>query len=335
MEFPLPSRFDDHSFGVISQLQALDSEPNLVLDFRNVSYVFPFPTLAIAIAIRDLTEKRIANGLRTSALGTDLNHGAISYLKYFGFFRALGFPIGNAPNSPSGGNRYLPITIITRKELEDSAADRPYQYEIDKHGDRLAQVIVPGEENAGSAMMLSYCFREIIRNSFEHAGVDKCVVMAQRWYDGDAEITIADRGIGIHKSLLQERIIDAPEDAIRQSLLPGVTSGSNRATGSEWDNSGFGLYVTSELGRRYGDFGILSSNRLLTRNNNHEEVREVPLSGTIVKLRINTRDGDYFPNILSMIVTEGEEIAGTLEGAVKSASKMSKSHSLSKLKDYG
>lgn len=335
MEFQLPSRFDDDGFGVISQLHALDTEPTLVLDFRPVEYVFPFPTLAIAIAIRELTEKRNANGLKTSALGADLNQGAVSYLKYFGFFRALGFPVGNAPNVAPGGSRYLPITIITRQELENSATSKPYQYEIDKHGDRLAQVIFPGDENAGPAMMLSYCLREIIRNSFEHAGVDKCVVMAQRWYDGDAEITIADRGIGIHNSLRQERNIAAPEDAIRLSLLPGVTSGASRATGSEWDNTGFGLYVTSELGKRYGDFGILSSNQLLTRKDNKESISEVPLAGTIVKLRINTRDGDYFPNILNMIVSEGEKIAGTLEGAVKSASKMSKSHSLSALKDHG
>ena len=333
MDFLLPSRFDDEHLVVVNQLQVLNDIPELVLDFRPVNYVFPFATLAIAIAIRELLEKRRAIGLSTTALGTELNYGAISYLKFFGFFRAIGFPVGNAPNDAPGGSRYLPITIITLEELKNASAGRPFQIEIDSQSDRLAKVIFSEDENIGAAMMLSYCLREIIRNSFEHAGVNRCYVMAQRWPNGDAEITIADRGIGIHESLRHQHNMASVDETISLALLPGVTSGAARATGSDWDNTGFGLYVTSELGRRYGDFTLLSSNRLLKRQDNIDTFSEIPISGTIVKLRINTRDGEYFPNILKNIVADGESIAMNINGAVGSASKMSKSYSVS-MKKY-
>ena len=194
MNFSLPERFDDDSvLNAIMQFQNLEDVSDLVFDFRRVGYVFPFPTLALFVAILELIEKRKAKALRTSATGTETGYGALSHLRHLGFFRGLGLPVGNAPNQAQGGTRYLPLTIITRQDLECAAAGTPFQDEIDRHSDRLAQVIFPGDENAGPAIMLSYCLREIIRNSFEHAGVFQCFVMAQHWPDGEAEIAIADR----------------------------------------------------------------------------------------------------------------------------------------------
>ena len=327
MNFKLPARFDDSVFNWIEELQNLDDVHELLLDFSSVEYVFPFHTLAIAISIRELIEKRNTKGLKTSAIGVHSNSGAISYLKYFGFFRGIGLPVGNPPNQINDRNSYLPITIITRNELESASTGEPYQNQIDRRSDHLSQVIFPGEDNSGAAIMLSYCFREIIRNSFEHAGVNKCFVMAQRWYDGDAEITIADRGMGIYDSLKQKHAVTSPENALKLALMPGITSGGDRATGSEWDNSGFGLYVTSEIGKRFGNFSILSSNKLLLNAGQNNPTKDVPLHGTIVKLKVNTNDGDYFPNILKQIIGEGEKIALNISGSIKTASKMSRSFS--------
>jgi hypothetical protein len=330
MNFALPGRFDDDGvFNVIPQFQKLEDVPDLVFDFKGISYVFPFPTLALFIAILELIEKRKAKGLRTSATGTELGYSAISYLRHLGFFRGLGLPVGNAPNQAQGGT-YLPLTIITRQDLEDASAGQPFQEAIDHNSDRLAQVIFSGNENAGPAIMLSYCLREIIRNSFEHAGVSQCFVMAQRWPDGEAEITIADRGMGFYSSLSQQHVVSSAEHALILALQPGITSGADRCTGDKWDNSGFGLYITSELGRMYGDFSVLSSSKLL-RHNNRQVFEDVPLAGTIVRLKVNTRDSEYFSNILVKIVLEGEEAARKITGSVKAASKMSRTHALPKI----
>lgn len=330
MIFKLPTRFDDSIFSCIEQLQNFHDENDLVLDFSPIGYVFPFHTLAIAISIRELVEKRNTNGLKTTAIGYGSNVGAISYLKYFGFFREIGLPIGNPPGQSINRKRYLPITIIERNKLEEAAQGKPYQYQIDYLADHLSKVIFPGNDNEGAAIMLSYCFREIIRNSFEHAGVAKCYVMAQRWYDGDAEITIADRGMGVYESLRKKHVVASPESALRLALMPGITSGDDRATGGEWDNSGFGLYVTSQIGKKFGNFSILSSSKLLENAGQDDVVKNVHLNGTIVRLKVNTKDGDYFPNILKQIIDEGEELAKSISGSVKTASNMSKSISKAK-----
>lgn len=325
MQIFLPRQLDQACvLKFIRELQQRTNDPGLAIDFRIVEYAFPFPTLVVAVAIRDFIEKRNALGLRTPILGVDYERGALSYLKFFGFFRFLGMPTGNAPNQAPGGERYLPITIITKRQLEANPGPSAIQREIDALSDRLAQIIFPPDTHPGPAMILSYCFREVIRNAFEHAEVEECFVMAQKWGNGDAEIAIADRGIGIFEALRSTHVVTTADEALKLALLPGITSATHRAVGSEWDNSGFGLYVTSELGRRYGEFSIISSNRVLYSNDRSIVIEETPLLGTVVKLKISTRDADYFPNILGSIVRDGEKIAGKLDGAVKSASMKSK-----------
>lgn len=327
MNFLLPKNFDNEDVSnSIVKMKSLVRESILSLDFRRIYFVDPFHTLLMAIAIRELIDARLAKGLITKVIGTDANNRAISYLRYMGFFQFLDGHVGNQPNQASSSERYLPITIISRGELEQHSLGKPIQYEIDKHSDRLAKVIFPDSDDEGPAMMLSYCFREVIRNSFEHAEVDDCIVMAQRWGDGNAEISIADRGIGIYTSLKSQHTVTSATAAITLSLLPGITSGADRASGSEWDNSGFGLYIISELGRRYGEFAMLSSGKLVTVNNETLAFRKesIPTIGTIVKLKINTSDGDYFPNILNEIVAAGEKSAIGIVNSVKKASKMSK-----------
>ena len=60
------------------RLQNLIDVHELLLDFSSVEYVFPFHTLAIAISIRELIEKRNTKGLKTSAIIVHSNRGAIS-----------------------------------------------------------------------------------------------------------------------------------------------------------------------------------------------------------------------------------------------------------------
>ena len=324
MNYRLPYRFDDDHLDFIRRLDQLVDVPDVTLDFSRVGFVLPFATLTIAMALMDLTTKRDALGMPgMKADGLDRADG-VSYLKYFGFFQTLRFDVGNAPNEAPGSSRYLPITVVRKEELEAASGDEPFQVEIDRQSDRLAKVIFPDKTNAAAASMLSFCLREIIRNTFEHGKVRRCAVMAQRWNDGDAEIAIADRGIGIHTALTAEHKSASEEASIRKAILPGITSGSSRSTGSKWDNTGFGLYIASELGQRYGSFAVLSSGGYL-RQDDVESYEEMPQFGTIVKLRVNTDEASVFPYILKEIVEEGEKRAETIPGAIKSASKTSKS----------
>lgn len=318
-----PSTFDIGSVsGFLNVIGQVRTAPSVTIDFGRVNYVYPFPTIVLAQAIKDLVRARGNDRkLETIATGVQWNSGAIGYLQHFGFFKYIGFDVGNGIDHSLGGSKYLPFTTIKSSQIMWKG--HVMQKEIDIKADRLASVIFPGESNVGPAMMLSYALREIIRNSFEHGGVDKCIAMGQRWYNGDAEIAIADEGWGIAMSLGRVMKFNTPKEAVQKALLPGISSRSVVGSG-EWDNSGFGLYVVSELGRRYGEFSLISSGCLLSANNGTIEVKNIQVHGTIVKLKVNTRDADYFPNILNQIVAEGEALSETIEGAVKSASKMSK-----------
>ena len=323
MEISCPQTFDIQSVsGFLNVIEHVKNEPSLTINFGDVQYVYPFPTIVLAQALKNLIRTRSEHRkLETIASGMAWNSGAIGYLQHFGFFKHIGFGIGKAVDHSLGGSSYLPLTTIKSSQIMHKG--HVMQEEIDIKADRLASVIFPGDKNIGPAIMLSYALREIIRNSFEHGGVDKCIAMGQRWYNGDAEIAIADEGWGVAMSLGRVMKFDSPKDAVQRALLPGISSRSVTGAG-DWDNSGFGLYVVSELGRRYGEFSIISSGCLLTADNGLKNISHIQMHGTIVKLKVNTRDADYFPNILKQIVTEGEKISESLEGAVRSASKMSK-----------
>lgn len=325
MRYPLPTNFDDRGAMAFCQsLPELATEPDLILDFTQVRWVYPFGTLLIAHGIKHLAALRRRAGLITQVIGHKVDMGAVSYLKFFGFFRYVGVAEGQDVNEAPGGSRYLPITIVNRAGLAPQPPGAVFQDAIERDCDRLAKVIFsrPAEESA--SVMLSYCFRELVRNSLEHARVSSCSLMAQRWDNGNAEVVIADHGVGVFASLREAHAVAAPEDALALALKPGISSGAHRATGSKWDNTGFGLYVASELGRQFGSFTLVSSERALDTRSMGEPMRVVPVPGTIVKLRIATQDAEYWPNILTNIVARGEEEAALIPGAIKTASGASK-----------
>lgn len=309
--------------GFFQRLAKSEVDPReLVLDFSPLGFVEPFATMVLAHGLRQLLAVREGLKLNTRVEGLDGKIGAISYLKHLGFFQFIGLKSGKRTDEARPiGERFLPLTTIRRGQIENKG--RVMQATLDLQAERLSRIVFPGDEGVGPAMMLAYSLREIMRNAFEHGRVDECMALAQRWSDGTAEIAIADQGIGIPNSLGPILKEPAPEKVLASSLLPGISSQSVKDD-SEWENTGFGLYVVSELGKRYGSFALLSAKHMLYYENGAQKISNVEVWGTMVKLRVNTADAEFFPNILQMIVGEGEKAAHALEGAVKSASKMSK-----------
>lgn len=330
MKILLPRIFDDSgALSFSKQLWSSVKEPDLVLDFSQVKYVFPFGMLLIAQAIslaKLFRQKKL--DLNTSAIIPNDYGGATSYLKFFGFFKHIGFNVGNDVNEAPGGSRYLPITVINSHSLDEAGSRAVMQDEVVATCDRLASIMFSLDSEASAVDMVSYCLREIMRNAFEHGNVKKCYTVAQRWYDGTVEIAIADRGRGIFDSLKECHNVESAVSAIQLSLRPGISRSAH--LGSEqnkWSNSGFGLFVVSQLGARYGSFSIASSRAYVCPSDEIIEVGSIIPPGTVVKLKIKTNDSEYWPNILANIVAEGETIA-KIEGApVTKASSGSKSGS--------
>lgn len=151
--------------------------------------------------------------------------------------------------------------------------------------------------------MLAYCFKEVLRNVFDHTSENSCFVMAQRWRDGRAEIAIVDEGPGVFSTLSPIFRPVSPLEALALALKPGVTSGSTT------ENAGFGLYVLSQLGSRKGLFSIVSDNVGLLVGPSGVSTIDAPFQGTAVRLLVDASDCDYFPNEFQRIIEQGEKAA--------------------------
>ena len=323
MEIFLPRNFEDADIvKFLNELEQYKDEENICTNYSKVEFVKPYATLLLAVGMRDFLRYRFNKGLKTTSKGQKENRTALTYLQHLGFFQYIGLNLGKKPNEASGSSTYIPITQLSAEQFDIEG--KRLQEVIDTESDRLAKIIYPGEENVMRAIMLSYCLREIIRNVFEHAEVNECFVLAQSWRNGIAEIAIADRGIGLYESLKEAHALKNQQDAVKIALQPGITSDTGPDNDDKWQNSGFGLYVVSELGLMLGDFAIASNGKIMFSDHGVISWFDVPIRGVAVKLRMDTNEAEYWPNVLNNIVEKGEEIAKTIPGSKRKASKMSK-----------
>ena len=323
MEIFLPRNFKDADIvKFLNELEQYKNEEKVCTNYSNVEFVKPFATLLLAIGLRNFIGYRRSKGYHTTSKGHKKSKSALSYLQHLGFFQYIGLNIGKKPNEAKGSSSYIPIMRLSADQFDIKG--KRLQEAIDHESDRLSRIIYAGPGNEMRAIMLSYCLREIIRNVFEHAEIPECFVVAQNWSNGLAEIAIADRGIGLLESLRSAHDINSAEEAITIALKPGITSNTRPENDDEWQNSGFGLFVVSELGSMLGEFSIASNGKIMFSNHGDTQWFDVPIQGTAVKLKINTNEADYFPNVLQNIVGKGELAAKTIPGTRKTASKKSR-----------
>jgi hypothetical protein len=315
------------SLRFIRELDRLRDAPDVCLDFTTVDFARPFGTLLIAECVKEYVTCRKAKRLETHATyhqRPEASEGAAGYLGHVGFFQYIGLQAGKAPGEAKGSQKYVPIQCIERAQLIQMAGQAPIQEAIEKRSDQLAEVVFP---HMTEQLMMSYCLREVIRNVFEHAQTDTCTVMAQRYSDGTAQIAIIDRGIGIYRSLCTAHACRSVDDALHLALQPGTSRVVGDQTGQRWDNSGFGLYILSELGRELGNFLVVSNGRFLQlRPAGKEPVHgNAAFNGTGIKLTVDLVNAAYFPNLLHRIVATGEEQLALTGDKHRKASTSSKS----------
>ncbi len=321
MNIDCPSQLTDrNAVQYINDIWKAKAEDTLTLNLSTLNFVYPAGLFILAVGIRNL----IIQGNNLEAGGVNPNSIVILHLVYIGFFKFAGINFKN--NHPNFNHNktlkkrnYIPITTIERKIFSNE--NLAIQDQIVIKSNELAKLIYSND--ISKADMLSYCLREVIRNVFEHAETDECYLMAQKLKDGDAEIAIADQGIGILGSLSKVHQINNSKSALLLALQPGISENTYPINNDTWQNSGFGLYVISQIGNKYGEFALLSNNTMLMRKNNVDSWLSTEINGTIVKLRANTKNAEYFSNILPTIVKEGEKEAMSIPGAIKTASKSS------------
>ncbi|MEO1869952.1 MAG: ATP-binding protein [Cobetia sp.] len=325
MEIKLPAQFIPSSLSKLkADLTASQYLDNVNVDFSPLSYSKPMSMLVAGSYFRRWISCRRNLGLHTTKSGISKKINAHSYLMHLGFFDYAGMTAtGNKLGVAKGNTKYLPIREISRSELDEYMASTGESLinAIIFISDGLATILA-GEDNRDVMRCFSYAIREVIRNALEHSTSNSCYICGQRWVDGQSEIAIIDEGCGIYESLstayeLQE------EDALDNAIKPGVTrTHSMSETENIYQNSGFGLYVLSELGNSFGWFCLGSGTKKLMCEDGEKEKTNLEYSGTFVGIHLY-RQPRSFSGVLEDIISVGEDEAEG-EGRQGVASKISK-----------
>ena len=224
-----------------------------------------------------------------------------------------------------GNNTYIPITNINVKEEYGKSFLRGEYFErgdyIIGRATQLAQIVTGHSE---LQEILKYIIREIIRNVPEHSGKDDLWICGQAWPSSSysrAQIVIMDEGIGVHRSLtanqFHKRENETNLDSLRSAIRPGISKAFRRGTENRdtdrWSNSGFGLYVVSELCKKLnGRFLLISGDNYVYTSGDIEEIEDGPnqLDGTLVAIELPLQNTDIdSTTLLSSIIDAGEKIA--------------------------
>lgn len=310
---------------IADTIRAIAPEGHYVFDLSGMQWVEPFAMLHVASAV----SHKIATSPNIIIEAVGHTNG---YARFMGFFRELGIPGEGGATIPENHENYLPIQTLNLREVRADASRRdmaPGQI-IETHTRSIARTLA--RQNYGPLWQtIQYALREIIRNAAEHSKCDYVLYCGQFWpTQNRVEVAILDEGIGIVRSLQKNPLVtDRSEiDILRLSLQPGISGanyeGAELDENNEWANSGFGLYVVSELCKRGGSLTVLSGGSGLCVSSDGESEIASWHAGTALRLIIDTSNLRSIAASLALIVAKGEKIAQARDNNRSSASGASK-----------
>lgn len=309
---------------VLAKAITIDPLEDCIFNFNNTYQYDPFAMLFMSSLLREYIKKY--QDIKF-VLQYDPSSRNISYAGHMGFFRSIAdnLTIGKKPGEAMGSKNYLPITKIDFRN--DFYREKNIEEAIEKKAVELSKILTQDKE---LYKIFAYIIREILRNSLEHSK-EQCVwICAQHWpYYHMTEIAILDNGIGIRRSLSSNYLyaskIESDEIALQLSLLPGITEKYGKIQyDDEWNNTGYGLYMASQLcDRLNGTFSIVSDSKALFIHDGEREFIETNHTGTAIRMTLKTDQKFNYDNIRNQILIEGEQIASKIDKAIKKSSKAS------------
>lgn len=327
IDIPCPNRLNlENSLSFVNRLRDTKEAEEYCFDFTRLSYTSPFAFAYVSHEIGEFIKRK--KGIsRVFAVG----HQGKNYHAHMGFFQAFGLKHGNKPGEAKGSGNYLPITQKEVKDFHDKAyfTDSPVGEVIEESSKRIAEILTQSQK--GDILeTLTYSLREIIRNVVEHSESPKVTYCAQYWPTQDrVEIVVMDSGRGIKESLKNNPFleIENDHDAIHMALLPSVSGkmykGIKVRKYDVWQNSGYGLYMTSRLCRHGGDFFIGSGNCGFSLKDKDKKYYDFKFEGTIIRMVLRPSEiGKLQPRLLQFS-KDGNDIARGLKGTRVLASKAS------------
>jgi hypothetical protein len=300
-----------------NRLWELEYSNGYLFNFVNLGKVEPFAMACVSNELKRFRATKPDSIFRAS------NHENKTYAAHMGFFRAFGLKYGNEPGAATGSSTYLPLTILRVSDLEGEAAESDIHVGnvIEEKSTEIAQLLT--RRSSGDLVdTLTFTIREIIRNVVEHSGSEVVEYCAQYWPTKDlVEVAILDTGNGVKKGLSSNPYLKLNDEreALHFALLPGVSGkmykGVKKRMHDDWQNSGFGLYMTSRICRNGGSFFIASNDKSIFLSQAGKEDMECNYKGTALRMCINTKRITNYSDMLKKFKEEGYATAKKIGGA--------------------
>ncbi len=313
----------DDAYQVTQNLkQYIQIQQLVTLDFSDILYVKPMGDSLFARELREFVKTRIDFGFPTNAILPRIKN-VKGYLDYTGFFDFIGLK-GNfnkvRPQITEKPTTYLPITKYDFSDfhvLPEEDEIKPFSL-IETQAELISRLFT---KDSRPNVSMTYIIREILRNCFEHSNSASYHVWAQYWDTDDSlELVILDDGIGILENLkVKYPNLKNDSEAISKALEPGVSRANFNTASNKYDNSGFGLYVISELAKRHGSFFIGSKTAGLHISSDDKKTYSISNGGTLISIRINKISNRDYENEIKEIIEAGEKISTQSEYPTKAS----------------
>lgn len=288
------------SIEFVLKINALTHQGLIQFDFNNLTRIDPFSLLYVSSEIQRCKSRLSKSIFRA------INFGHCTYEAHMGFFKAFGLDYGKLPGEAKGNKNYIPINIYSTIEIiREAKESRIHPAELlEVKAEGLSRILTRNKECILKDT-LTYCLREIFRNVIEHSNAGQFGFCAQYLPSlNRVYLAIIDRGIGLAAALSNNPTlqIEDDQDAILKALSPGISGkvfpGQKRKPKGEWANSGYGLFMTSNICKRGGGFFIASGNAGYYTSENKERFIETPFKGTALNLSIDTSRLDTLNQML-------------------------------------
>lgn len=285
------------------------------LDFSNIGFARPSGMI--------LLSKIIGSHVRRGSKVIPVHFESATYPRNMGFFTACGLDLEPLANAP-GNNNYFPVEKYSCHSIRNEADQ--FRENAGETVERLSgklSGILCRDYDSEIYKVIKYSLREIIRNIVEHSESDDFSVCGQYWpASGEVELAIFDNGIGIKRGLSTNPHISVENDyhALQMALLPGISGksfeGARIEKKTEWTNSGFGLFMTSQICRRGGEFIIGSGESALSLIGDKKKDFAFGIGGTAIILAMKVSDLPRTHALLHSLSKRGESIAKMIGGSV-------------------
>lgn len=308
MKIEIPSDFDiNGALSFCKNLDDIEFVDEYIYDYGKVGNVEPFGMLLIGSKIREFINNR------NKSNHVNINCQGKQYAGHMGYFHSIYEDYGKKPGEAPGNDNYIPISC---EDIKDSYA-RVYSsdefnsiYEfIEAIAEKLANVISRGDKSVKGC--LRYCITEIIRNVYEHSNSKELWYAAQYWPSRDlVEIAILDEGNGVANTLKRNKkiAVEGDEVALKLAVQPGVTKSIvSKNSNDEYDNQGFGLYMTNAICERFGSFAICSGNTCLVNQLGKTTKKQTSFKGTAVRMRLHVSKIKEVNQLTTKLSQEGTD----------------------------